>query len=165
MPATVIGLVAQFLIHPFLNSILKLYEERNLKKLQSLILKLIGVIVAFGIISSLLAYFLGAIVLGFIYGLDLSLYSVSLLIIIISSTLYTVGVIYSSVLTTVRETFSQFIIYIIISVFALISSNLFTQKWGLDGAVWAYLSIMSLQFLLYAIYTNIKLKFIFNKKD
>lgn len=165
MPATVIGLVAQFLIHPFLNSILNLYEERNLKKLNILILKLISVIVVFGIISSLLAYFLGPLVLGFIYGLDLNLYRLSLLIIIISSTLYTIGTIFSSVLTTVRETFSQFILYIIISIFALLVSNVFTKKWGLDGAVWSYLCIMSLQFLLYTIYTNIRLKFIFNKKN
>ena len=56
MPATVIGLVAQFLIHPYLNQILTLYEERKLKQLNKLTLKLIGLILGFGFISSLLAY-------------------------------------------------------------------------------------------------------------
>lgn len=164
MPATVIGLVAQFLIHPYLNQILTLYEERKLKQLNKLTLKLIGLIIGFGFISSLLAYFLGPEILSLVYGIDLTPYRIGLLIIIIASTLYTIGVIYSSILTTVRETFSQFIIYIIISIFAFIISTLCTKYKQIDGAVMAYLFIMAIQFLIYLIYTNIKLKIIFNKE-
>lgn len=164
MPATVIGLVAQFLIHPYLNRILTLYEEKNLKDLNKLSLKLIIYIIGFGIISSLLAYFLGTQVLGFIYGLDLNMYRIGLLTIIIASTLYTIGVIYSSILTTVRETFSQFIIYIIMAIVAFITSNICTKVGQIDGAVLSYLLIMAIQFLIYTIYTNIKLKVIFSKE-
>lgn len=164
MPATVIGLVAQFLIHPYLNRILELYKQKNLKNLNKLAFKLIAYILGFGIISSILAYFLGTQVLGFIYGLDLSMYRVGLLIIIVASTLYTIGVIYSSILTTVRETFSQFIIYIIMSIFAFAISNICTKVGEINGAVVSYLLIMAFQFLIYTIYTNIKLKIIFNKE-
>lgn len=163
MPATIIGLVAQFLIHPYLNQILSLYEERNLKGLNKLILRLIFVILGFGAISSVLAYFLGPEVLGIVYGIDLTSYRLELLIIIISSTIYTVGVIYSSVLTTVRDTRSQFIIYIIISIVALIVSNVCTKVAKIEGAVIAYLIIMATQFLIYTTYTNIKLKILFNR--
>ena len=100
-----------------------------------------------------------------IYGIDLSIYRVNLLIIIISSTIYTIGVIYSSILTAVRETFSQFIIYIVISIFALIISNITTKIYQINGAVLSYLLIMLMQFLLYTIYSNIKLKIIFSKKN
>ena len=165
MPATVIGLVAQFLIHPYLNKILELYESRKLKELKNIINKLILAIVGFGTISSLLAYFLGPEVLGLIYGIDLTLYRVQLLIIIIASTIYTIGVIYSSVLTTVRETTSQFVIYIILSAFALIISNILTQMKQINGAVWAYFAVMAMQFSIYTIYTNIKLNIIFNKES
>ena len=165
MPATVIGLVAQFLIHPYLNTIVELYKNRDLKKLNKLILKLIFMIVAFGIISSLLAYFLGPEVLGLVYGIDLKAYRVGLLIIIISATLYTIGVIYSSVLTAVRETFSQFIAYIIISLFAIVCSNILTKQKEMNGAVIAYFAIMALQFIIYTTYTNIKLRKIFNKEE
>lgn len=164
MPATIIGLVAQFLIHPFLNKILKCYEERNLKQLKKILMKLILSIASIGIVASILGYFVGTQILGLIYGIDLNIYKIGLLIIIISSTLYTIGVIYSSVLTTVRETFSQFIIYMVISIFALIISNLLTKNWNVDGAIWAYLAIMALQFSLYTIYTNIRLKVIFNRE-
>lgn len=157
MPATVVGLVAQFLIHPFLNNIVNLYENRKMKEIQKLGFKLVFVIAIFGIISSILAYVLGTQVLGIIYGLDLHLYQISLFIIIISATLYTIGVIYSSILTSIRDTFSQFIIYMIVSIFALVISNLATIKFNLDGAVLAYLLIMLSQFLIYTIYANIKI--------
>ena len=158
MPATVIGLVAQFLIHPYLNQILDFYNKKDMKNLNKLIMKLIYMILGFGAISSLLAYFLGPEVLGLIYGIDLNSYRVGLLIIIISATLYTIGVIYSSILITIRETFSQFIIYIIVAIFALITSNICTKLNNINGAIVAYFMIMSLQFLSYFIYTNIKLK-------
>ena len=99
-----------------------------------------------------------------IYGLDLSAYRLGLLIIIIASTLYTIGVIYSSILTTVRETFSQFIIYIIMAIFAFIVANFCTKVRQINGAVISYLLIMAMQFLIYTVYTNIKLKVIFNKE-
>ena len=158
MPATVIGLVAQFLIHPYLNQILDFYNKKGMKNLNKLIMKLIYMILGFGAISSLLAYFLGPEVLGLIYGIDLTAYRIELLIIIISATLYTIGVIYSSILITIRETFSQFIIYIIVSIFALIVSNVFTKLNNINGAIEAYFMIMTLQFMSYFIYTNIKLK-------
>ena len=163
MPATVIGLVAQFLIHPYLNQILYLYENRDLKTLKKLVLKLISLVIAFGIIATILAYFLGTQVLGLIYGLDLSSYKMGLVIIIISAILYAMGTIYSSVLTTVRETVSQFVIYIIVSVFAAILSNTFTKTWEINGAIIAYLLIMALQSIIYTIYTNIKLNIVFEK--
>lgn len=165
MPATVIGLVAQFLIHPYLNQIVALYEEKNLKGLNKLALKLIIYILGVGVISSILAYFLGTQVLGLIYGLDLSAYRLGLLIIIIASTLYTIGVIYSSILTTVRETFSQFIIYIVMSIFAYIVANTCTKVGQINGAVISYLLIMAMQFLIYTIYTNIKIKVIFKQGE
>ena len=158
MPATVIGLVAQFLIHPFLNQIVEMYEKKEINKIQKLSFKLVLTIVVFGIICSLLAYFLGTQVLGFIYNIDLSKYKLALFVIIIASTLYTISVIYSSILTSIRETFSQFIIYIIVSIFALISSNIDTKNLAITGAVIAYFLIMIMQFLIYTIYTNIKIR-------
>ena len=163
MPATVIGLVAQFLIHPYLNSILELYEKRDSKGFYKIIMKLILSIIVIGVISSILAYLLGPEVLGIIYGIDLKTYRWDLLIIIIASTLYTIGVIYSSVLTTIRDTFSQFIIYICITIFALIVSNYLTKSNKIEGAVIAYFIIMLLQFLAYSIYANVKIKKILKK--
>ena len=165
MPATVVGLVAQFLIHPYLNKILELYNNKDLKGLNKIILKLIVIILIFGVVASICAYLLGPEVLGLIYGIDLSIYRINLLLIIIASTLYTIGVIYSSVLITVRDTFSQFIIYLIITVFAYIVAKILTQNQGINGATYAYLATMALQSFIYIVYSNIKLRIIFKPKN
>lgn len=165
MPATVVGLVAQFIIHPYLNELVKLYEEKDLREFKKIIYRLIAIVSIFGIIATLLGYFLGTQVLSCIYGIDLGGYKIGLSIIIISATLYTIGVIYSSALTTVRETFSQFIIYLIVSIVAYIISDVFTRKYNVNGAIIAYFVIMLLQSLLYIIYSNVKFKKVFNYKE
>jgi len=163
MPATVVGLVAQFLVHPYLTQILHLYESADLKKLKKLIFKLLKLTIGFGIIAAIAGYLIGTQVLGLIYGLDLTSYKLELTIIIISATLYTIVTIYSSVLTTVREIVSQFIIYICISIVAYILSNYLTNLFGMNGAIEAYFLIMALGAISYIIYTNVKLGIIFKE--
>ena len=165
MPATVIGLVAQFLIYPYLNQIVTLYKNKDIISLKKVLLKIILFIIAFGVVATLLGYFIGTQILGFIYGIDLSAYKIGLAIIIISATLYTIGTICSSILTTIRETFSQFIIYVIVSIFAFGLSNIFTKTLQINGAIIAYFLIMAIQSLSYYIYTKIKLKQIFKEEQ
>lgn len=155
MPATIMSLAGQLLIHPFLNNIVKLNTEKDIKGLNALILKIILYISIFGIIASMLAYFLGTPVLSFVYGIDLNGYQLQLAEVIIASTLYNIGVIYSSVLTTIRHTFVQFVIYAIVSIFVLITSNILTLKMGVNGAVLSYFLTMLLQFISYLVVTNV----------
>lgn len=155
MPATVIGLFAQFIIHPYLNTIVDFYENKKMKEIKNIETKIILVIIALGVICIAGAYLLGIPVLEFIYGLELSEYRINLVVIILGSTLSVVGTIYSSILTTIRKTFIQFIIYCIVTVVAMISSYLFTYYFQINGATAAYFIIMALQFLLYCIFTNI----------
>lgn len=155
MPATVIGLFAQFIIHPYLNTIVDLYENKKIKEIKKIERRIILVIIALGVIWILGAYLLGIPVLEFIYGIELSEYRINLMVIILGSTLSVVGTIYSSILTTIRKTFIQFIIYCITTVVAIISSYLFTYYFQINGATVAYFIIMLLQFLLYCICTNI----------
>lgn len=155
MPATVIGLFAQFIIHPYLNTIVDLYENKKIKEIKKIERRIILVIIALGVICILGAYLLGIPVLEFIYGIELSEYRINLMVIILGSTLSVVGTIYSSILTTIRKTFIQFIIYCITTVVAIISSYLFTYYFQINGATVAYFIIMLLQFLLYCICTNI----------
>lgn len=157
MPATVVGLVAQFLIHPFLNKIMSLCENNKYKELKSLILKLQIMVIIFGVFAMTMGYLIGTQILGVIYGLELNMYKISLAVIIFSATLYTIGTIYSSLLTTIRSTFSQFIIYIIVSINALVLSNILTKALNIKGAIIAYFLIMALQSICYTIFTNIKI--------
>ena len=155
MPATVVGLFAQFIIHPYLNTIVKLYNDYEIEKIKKLVTRIIGAISLIGIICIAGAYLLGIPVLEFIYGLELQEYRWNLAFIILASTLSVIGTVYSSVLTTIRKTFSQFVIYCIVTVIAIISSYVLTFKFEINGATVAYFVIMASQFILYCVCTNI----------
>lgn len=158
MPATVVGLFAQFIIHPYLNTIVELYKQDNIKGVKKLVRKIIFAIAILGLICVIGAYLLGIPVLQLIYGIELNEYRLNLVCIIFASTLSVIGTIYSSVLTTIRKTFIQFIIYCIITVIAVIASYILTNYFGINGATGAYFIIMSMQFILYYLFTNIILK-------
>ena len=157
MPATVMSLFAQFIIHPYLNTIVDLYNDYKMKEVQKLVTKIILVIVVIGIMCVAVAYLLGIPVLELIYGLELQEYRWNLAFIILASTLSVIGTVYSSVLTTIRKTFSQFIIYCIVTVVAVISSYVLTYNFEINGATVSYFIIMASQFILYIVYTNVVL--------
>lgn len=157
MPATVMSLFAQFIIHPYLNTIVDLYNNYKIKEVQKLVTKIILVIVVIGIMCVAVAYLLGIPVLELIYGLELQEYRWNLAFIILASTLSVIGTVYSSVLTTIRKTFSQFIIYCIVTVVAVISSYVLTYNFEINGATVSYFIIMASQFILYIVYTNVVL--------
>ena len=159
MPATVIGLFAQFIIHPYLNTIVNLYNDGKIEEINKLVMKIILAVVLIGIICMGGAYLLGIPVLELIYGIELKEYRWNLVCIILASTLNVIGTVYSSVLTTIRKTFSQFVIYCVVTVVAIIASYILTFKFEINGATIAYFIIMASQFILYSIYTN----FILNK--
>ena len=104
--------------------------------------------------------------LELIYGINLKDYKINLVVIILASTLSVIGTIYSSILTTIRRTFIQFVIYCVLTVIAVISSYILTYYFKINGATGAYFIIMSLQYLLYYIFTKrILNKMIKEKKD
>ena len=164
MPATIISLIAQFLIHPYLNRLVSLYKERNLNEFKKIIYKILGVVIVFGIVASLFGYLVGTQILGIIYGINLDNYKIALAIIILSATLYTVGTVLSSVLTTVRKTIPQFIIYLIVTVFSFIVSDILTKDYFINGAISAYFSIMLIFSLMYIAYIKISIGKIFYEK-
>jgi len=165
MPATVMGLFAQFLIHPYLTTITELYNNRKYKQFINLLYKSIIYILAVGIVCCLAGYFLGSFVLGLIYNVDLSQYSLNLLFILIAATFYTMANIILSFLITMRYNFIQFIIYVCVSIFTLILSTVLTNMYQITGATIAYLATMILIFILYSIAIYVIFKFIKKKEN
>lgn len=149
MPATVMGLLAQFLIHPYLNEIFELYNSNKFTKIKKILYKIILVILVIGAICSIIGYLIGTPVLGFVYGIDLSQYSVQLAMILIAATFYTMAGIISPILITMRCNLIQFVIYLLISLFELILSNVLVYKVGFNGAIWAYLITMIIYFAVF----------------
>lgn len=157
MPSTLIALLAQFVIQPYLT---KLKESLSLSKREfnKVTMKLSLSLFLMGIVCIVVAYFLGIPVLEFVYNIELSDYLLELLMIIFGATLYGITVVLSSSLIIIRNTFSQLIIFVIVTVFDLVFSDILVKKYLIMGASSTYLLTMLLLLILYIIIYVIGLK-------
>lgn len=155
MPGTVMVLFAQFVVLPFLNKLKELYAVRDFKNFKAIVRKVKMCVLAFGIFAVLSAYFLGPEVLGIIYGENLKAYRLDLALIIGAYIFYSISYVNLVVLTTMRNTFSQFIVYIITAIIALVGSKIFVQNFGIHGGAISCATTLVLQFIMYTILTMV----------
>ena len=158
MPGTVMVLFAQFVVLPFLNKLKELYAAKDFENFKAIIRKIRLCVVAFGIFAVLAAYLLGPEVLGLIYGENLKDYRIDLTLIIGSYIFYSISYVNLVVLTTMRTTFAQFVVYIITALIALIGSNVLVQAYGVNGGAMSCATTLILQFIMYTILTTVTLK-------
>lgn len=158
MPGTVMVLFAQFVVLPFLNKLKELYGAKDFENFKAIIKKIRLCVVAFGIFAVLAAYLLGPEVLGLIYGENLKDYRIDLSLIIGAYIFYSISYVNLVVLTTMRTTFAQFVVYIITALIALIGSNLFVQTYGVNGGAISCATTLILQFIMYTILTTVTIK-------
>lgn len=161
MPATFMGLLGQYIIQPALTRIANALKEKNYKNLKNIITFVIVAIVLIGIFILIVAYFLEAPVLGIVYGVDLTPYILSMMIIIVGSIMYSLGIMISYMLIAFRKTFVQAVIYTIVSIIATILSYILVKKIGILGASITYavtMACVAVSFFVYLIYHLRKLK-------
>lgn len=153
MPATVISLFAQFIIHPILLEVKELLKDKNIDKLIELIKKLVLIIICFGVISIVLLYFIGIPILNFIYDVSLEKYKVFMILVLVGAIFYSISSVLSSVLVACRKVISQTVIYIILSFMCTIISFLLINHSYINGAIYSYLISMCLLFIAFYILT------------
>ncbi len=156
MPATVMTLFAQFILLPFLGKFKELFEQKKVNELKGLGFKIKLIVIAFGAFAVALAYLIGIQVLTLIYGVELSSYRIFLVSIIASYIMYAISYINLVLLTTIRKTFIQFVIYLICMVVAFVGSNILVKQYGITGATVSTVVTLTVQFILYIIVTNIE---------
>lgn len=158
MPATFMGLLGQYIIQPLLVNISENIKNENYKKLKDIIIKIIGMIIILGIGVLIIAYFLEVPVLQIVYGIELKPYFDSMLIIIAGSILYSIGVVISTILISMRKTFMQAIIYVISSIITTILSYNLVKTLEIKGASITYFVTMLLVAVLFIIYLIYNMK-------
>ena len=161
MPATVMTLFTQFIVMPFLNKLKELYGKRDFQTFRKLTFRIKLAVIVFGVFAVTCAFLLGPEVLGLIYGVSLLNYRMNLCIIIGSYIFYAISYINLIILTTIRHTFVQFIIYIISMIIAFIVSHILVKNYEINGATFATSITLGIQFLLYTVVT----KFIIYKEE
>ena len=151
MPATIILLFGQFIIHPFLVKITHCININDYKQLSKIVTKFILWILIFGIIASICVLLLGIPVLQIIYGISLIKYKIALLLIIIGASFYGIVSILSNILIAMRHYKIQTIILFITSIFTFLLSFYLTKVQGIYGAVLSYFFTMILLCITYII--------------
>ena len=94
MPSTIVVLLGQFIIHPFLLKLKELLNSKN--DFLKLTIKLLLVIICLGFIILFFAYFIGIPILEILYNIDLSEYLFEFIIIIVGEVIYGLTIILST---------------------------------------------------------------------
>ena len=158
MPATMMILVSQFTIHPFLvkmNNYLIKNDYINFKKM---VIKLCLILFGVGIACELLLYIIGIPLLNLVYGIKLEKYIIELLVIAFGALLFGISTIISYSMIAMNKNRVQSIIFIISSIISCILSYKLVFYYGLMGAALSYFIVMLLILLLYVISFNVYMK-------
>ena len=135
--------------------LIRMYEQKELKEIEKVTLKIKLIVIAFGGFAVLAAFLIGPEFLGLVYGLDLTAYRMNLCVIIGSYIFYAISYINLVTLTTIRHTFIQFVIYVASMVIAYIGSTVLVQNFGINGATFSCTTTLAIQFVLYTIATKV----------
>lgn len=158
MPATVITLFTQFVFMPYLNKLKELYEQKDMKAFKGIAFKIKMAVISFGVLASVAAFVIGPEVLSIIYGEELTPYRMNLTVILASYIMYGISYVNLVLLTTTRNTFVQFVVYVITMLVAFFGSNVLVQNLQINGATISCAVTLGVQFILYTIVTQIILK-------
>ncbi len=150
MPATVLSLIGQYLIQPFLTNFKKFFAT-DARQFQILVLKLCFALLGVGAVCIIAAWLLGIPVLELLYAIDLDGNLFSLILIIIGGIFSALVLVISTALVTMRHTRDQFWIYCIASLAAFGLSWILVKQSSVFGACLSYMLSMMLIFALYVI--------------
>lgn len=149
MPASLMILVSQFIIQPYLIRIKDYISKKEFNCLNKLILKICIFILLIGALSLVAAYFLGIPILELVYNLNLKDYKTELLIIIMASIIYSISFILNNALIALRKTLAPAICYLIVAVIEFFLVNYLVIKYVLFGASISYFISMLLILIIY----------------
>lgn len=157
MPATVMFLLSQFLIHPYIVFLNDCLSKNNMINFRKIVNKLLFIIVIFGIFASILSYLIGIPVLEFVYGISLNNYRFGLLKIIFGSIFFGLSFVISNSLIAMRVKKEQTFIYVIQCLISYFINICFIKVNNIYGAFNGYLVSMITLFIMYIILYTIKI--------
>jgi O-antigen/teichoic acid export membrane protein len=149
MPATMLSLVGNYLIMPFINKLVTYYNTQSYKLFNKMAKKICNVLIFMGIIILICCYFLGIPILNIVYSLNLNNYKIELMIIILSAVMMALSLILSNLLTILGENKKQTIIYLVTSIISTVTSIILIKKYLIIGAAYSYFISYLVNVILY----------------
>lgn len=158
MPATMLILVGNYIIMPFLNDLTDKFKNKKYKEFDKVVNKMCIGLFLVGIVCVLLGYFLGIPVLNFVYSIKLDEYKLLLMIILIGSVFNATAIILSNVLTVLTINKKQTVIYLIMSILSTGITICLAKPYGIMGLCYSYLITVLLLALIYFVVYKIQIK-------
>lgn len=145
MPATLINLICLYVLQPIVGRLCVSYTMNRKAEFDKTMNKVIKTVMVLGVIAIIAASTFGIPLMEVIYGTELSQYTFCFQLIAVGATMNAAVTLFSTALTVMQNTRSQFFIYIGVSVFALFASPLLIDLYGVTGAGIAYIATTLLQ--------------------
>ena len=161
MPSTMLSLIGNYLIMPFLTDLNKDIKEKEYTKFLNKTHLILLIMFGIGVVITIATYFIGIPVLNVIYQIDLAPYKMELLIIVFASVISAITIMFSNYMILVNKNVIQVILYSIIAVITTALNIIFISSNGINGAANAYLVSYIILFVLYFVsyeYSIYKLK-------
>lgn len=134
LPTFTINLASIFVIKPMFKSMGEYWNNRKIKELNKNILITILIIAVTTLFVELVCALVGIQILQLIYGVELSIFKIDLLILVLSGCFYAISNLMLNVTTTIRRQKLATIVYFLVSVLAVFVSNYLVVNMQIRGA-------------------------------
>lgn len=135
------------ILRPLTTQLAIFWKDKEYKRFDGIIVKLLVIILGLGFVLTLVAYFIGTPILSVVFGLDLNRYKETLAILVFSGILYSIGIVFGDVMTVLRRQSYLLPVYILMFVASKLTNLQFVQRSGLFGASLSFLLVMVVYFI------------------
>ena len=151
MIPTVIILLGQLTIQPFINDLTNNFCNEIYNKISTSLLRIVALITVFSLTCSLGAYLLGPWALQILYGLNFKNYRTAIAVLVITGMFNCYSMVLSTVLTIVRKTKIQLWVYSFIFIFESVIMYALLPFLSFSAVFWIYLLVMIVQFIIFLV--------------
>ena len=135
------------ILRPLTTQLAIFWKDKEYKRFDGIIVKLLVIILGLGFVLTLVAYFIGTPILSVVFGLDLNRYKETLAILVFSGILYSIGIVFGDVMTVLRRQSYLLPVYLLMFVASKLTNLQFVQRSGLFGASLSFLLVMVVYFI------------------
>lgn len=135
------------ILRPLTTQLAIFWKDKEYKRFDGIIVKLLVIILGLGFVLTLVAYFIGTPILSVVFGLDLNQYKETLAILVFSGILYSIGIVFGDVMTVLRRQSYLLPVYLLMFVASKLTNLHFVQRSGLSGASLSFLLVMVVYFI------------------
>ena len=135
------------ILRPLTTQLAIFWKDKEYKRFDGIIVKLLVIILGLGFVLTLVAYFIGTPILSVVFGLDLNRYKETLAILVFSGILYSIGIVFGDVMTVLRRQSYLLPVYLLMFVASKLTNLQFVQRSGIFGASLSFLLVMVVYFI------------------